>query len=324
MKLLIAGSGKIVQDWLTITKDLKETQLCGITATTRSLAKMQKFASEYGIEEVYTDYDTALKETSADTVYVAVINSLHFEFAKKALLTGKNVICEKPFTVTLEEFLELKKIALDKKLVLVEAITNQYLPNFYLLKKKIKTLGKIRIVSMNYSQYSSRYDAFKKGEILPAFDPKKAGGALMDLNIYNIHLLVGLFGKPKNAKYYANMQRGIDTSGILFLDYGDFKAVLIAAKDAGAPITSTIEGEEKSIVINGPTGEIKSFDLFHNSDHLEHVEKEDYPHRMYDEFVKFEKIIAKHDMKEVEQILDHSEDVMRVLDLAKKSTKAED
>ncbi len=52
---------------------------------------------------------------------------------------------------------------------------------------------------------------------------------LRDLNIYNIHLLVGLFGKPNRVEYLPNVERGVDTSGILVLDYGNFKAVAIGA-----------------------------------------------------------------------------------------------
>ena len=90
---------------------------------------------------------------------------------------------------------------------------------------------------------SHRYNAFKEEKILPVFDPKKGGGALMDLNLYNIHFIVGLFGVPKSVEYLANIQRDVYTSGILLLDYGDFKVLSIAAKDSGAPVTSTIEGE---------------------------------------------------------------------------------
>lgn len=318
MKLLIAGSGKIVQDWLTISSDLPQIELSGITATEHSLDRMNEMAKKYHIGKVYTDYDEALADTDADTVYVAVINSLHYEFTKKALEAGKNVICEKPFTVNIDEFEELKKMALSKNLVLVEAITNQYLPNFKLLKRKLPDLGKIRIVSMNYSQYSSRYDDFKKGIIQPVFDPKKAGGALMDLNVYNIHLLVGLFGMPKKVKYLANIQRGIDTSGILLLDYGDFKAVSIAAKDVGAPVTSTIEGEKMSAVINGPTNTFPSFDTYHNSERLGHFNENDHEHRMYDEFVEFDKMIREHDMAKTKEELEHSEQVMKIIDMARK------
>lgn len=319
MKLLLTGSGKIVQELLTISKDLKNIEFVGISGTVRSKEKVLSLKEKYGMSEAYTDYDKALKETKADTVYIGVPNFLHYSFAKKALEAGKNVICEKPFTVKYSEFADLQKIALDKKLILLEAITIQYLTNYKELKDKVKDLGPIKIVSMNYSQYSSRYDAFKKGEILPVFDPKKGGGALMDLNIYNIHFLVGLFGKPKSVKYLANIQKGVDTSGILLLDYGSFKAVAIGAKDCEAPITSTIEGEDESIVVNGKPNELNSFDIYEHAEHLEHIDDKVYPHRMYEEFVEFARIIDEKDYSAFEKSLIHSDLVMQVLQEAVES-----
>ena len=82
---------------------------------------------------------------------------------------------------------------------MIEAIINQYLENFKVIKDSLSEIGDIKIVNINYSQYSSRYDAFKQGEIAPAFNPEMGGGALRDLNIYNIHLLVGLFGNPNRV-----------------------------------------------------------------------------------------------------------------------------
>lgn len=55
-------------------------------------------------------------------VYVSVPNSLHFEWTKKALLAGKHVLCEKPFTSNADEARELVKLAKEKKLVLLEAV----------------------------------------------------------------------------------------------------------------------------------------------------------------------------------------------------------
>ena len=274
---------------------------------------MGKLQSKYGIKEVYTDYDQALREANVNTVYVGVPNSLHYSFVKKALNAGKNVVCEKLFTVKYDEFKELKELALSKYLVLVEAITNQYLTNYRELKDKVKTLGPVRIVLMNYSQYSHRYDAFKEGKILPVFDPKKGGGTLMDLNIYNIHFLVGLFGMPKSVKYVANIQRGIDTSGMLILDYGDFKAVLIAAKDCAAPVTSLIEGEDGTIVVNGPANVMDSFDIYQGQKETAHVDDKVYPHRMYEEFNELNRMIKDHDMDKTKKMLQHSDEVMQIV-----------
>lgn len=90
---------------------------------------------------------------------------------------------------------------------MLEAITNQYLSNMTFIKEHLDQLGDIKIVECNYSQYSSRYDAFKRGDIAPAFNPKMGGGALRDLNIYNIHFVVGLFGRPKTVQYLANVEK---------------------------------------------------------------------------------------------------------------------
>ena len=41
----------------------------------------------------------------------------------------------------------------------------------------------------------------------------------MDLNVYNIHFVVGLFGAPNKVEYFANIEKGIDTSGVAILEY---------------------------------------------------------------------------------------------------------
>ncbi|MEY8371187.1 Gfo/Idh/MocA family oxidoreductase [Aerococcaceae bacterium 50-4] len=315
MKLGILGAGKIVVDFLSMVHDIPAIQLQALLSSERSLAKNQTMAEEHHIKQVYTDIE-ALLASDIDTVYVALPNHLHYPYAKMALLANKHVICEKPFTLNLQELEELETIALEKDLVLVEAITNQHFKNFAELKADISKLGDIKIVEANYSQYSSRYDAFMAGEILPAFDPKKAGGALMDINIYNVHLLVGLFGSPKSVTYFANIDRNIDTSGMLVMDFGHFKAVCIGSKDTDAPIKSTIQGRNGAIIIDGPTNTLASYDLALRGDAIKTTDHRVHNHRMYEEFVEFEDIIRQHDMDRVKANLTHSKAVMAVIDQA--------
>ncbi len=189
MKLGIVGSGMIVGDLLSFIHDIKDIQLIHISGTRRSEEKLKQLKEEHDFLRYSTDYQNLLDDQEVDTIYVALPNHLHYEYAKRALLANKHVILEKPLTSTYEEAKELQELAILKKLFLWEAITNQYLPNYLKIKELLPELGNIKIVECNYSQYSSRYDAFKEGNILPAFDYKKSGGALMDLNIYNIHLL---------------------------------------------------------------------------------------------------------------------------------------
>lgn len=315
MKLAVLGTGKIVQEFLPMIQQVTGVELVALLSTPRSLDKVKAMQAQYQIQEVYTDYETLLSNATIDTVYVALPNHLHYQYTKEALLKGKNVICEKPFTLNAQQLEELIQIATEKRLILLEAITNQYLNNFLQIKKELAQLGKIKIVECNYSQYSSRYDAFKEGKILPAFDPQKGGGALMDINVYNIHFVVGLFGKPEKVQYLANVERHIDTSGILVLDYGDFKAVCIGAKDSTANIRSVIQGTDGSIEVLGATNEMPRYERRSKTE-VEAMNVNLDKHRMYQEFAKFTEVIDQKDLAFASEKLNHSLTVMQVVDQA--------
>lgn len=318
MKLAVLGTGKIVQEFLPMIQQVTDVELVALLSTPRSLDKAKEMQAQYQVQEVYTDYETLLGNATIDTVYVALPNHLHYQYTKAALLQGKNVICEKPFTLNAQQLQELIQIATEKRLILLEAITNQYLNNFLQIKKDLAQLGKIKIVECNYSQYSSRYDAFKEGKILPAFDPQKGGGALMDINIYNIHFVVGLFGKPEKVQYLANVERHIDTSGILVLDYGAFKAVCIGAKDSTAQIRSVIQGTDGSIEVLGATNEMPRYERRSKTE-IEAVNANLDKHRMYQEFEKFTEVIDQKDLAFALEQLNHSLTVMQVVDQALES-----
>lgn len=319
MKLALLGTGMIVKEVLPVLKEIDGIDLVAILSTPRSIETARELAEIYDLNQATSNYQEILDNPNVDTIYVGLPNHLHYDYAKQALLAGKHVICEKPFTLKASEFEDLVAIAEQRKLFLLEAITNQYLGNFAYIKDNVDKLGDIKIVECNYSQYSSRYDAFKHGEIAPAFNPEMGGGALRDLNIYNIHLIVGLFGKPKTVQYLANVERNVDTSGILIMDYGNFKAVAIGAKDCGAEIKSTIQGNKGSIAVLGPTNAMPEVSMTLNGQETEVVNQNTLNHRMHDEFVAFQDIISNKDWNRQAQALEHSRAVMEVLDMAVES-----
>lgn len=317
MKLAIIGSGMIVKDFLEIMPYLNEVELRAIYGRRGSEKKLNKLKSKHNIKEVFYDYEELLK-SDVDTVYIALPNNLHFEFSKKALEYNKNVIVEKPITSNYKEAKILNDLAREKKLFLFEAITTEYLPNYLKVKELLPTLGDIKIVQCNYSQYSSRYNSFKEGTILPAFDPEFSGGALMDLNIYNIHYVVGLFGKPKNVEYYPNIERKIDTSGILILDYEKFKCVCVGAKDCKAPIANNIQGSNGCIYMDTPVNVCGNFKIIMNDGNTTLINENKYDNRMVSEFIEFINAIKNHDLDMCYKMLEHSLIVSEVQTTARK------
>ncbi len=316
MKLGIIGAGMIVKEFLTITPQLNNIELVAIFGRKSAEEKMNEFKNQYKIDKIYYDYDELLS-SDVDTLYIALPNNLHFEFAKKALEANKNVIIEKPITTNYKEALILGELAKQKNLFIFEAITNQYFPNYKKIKELLPKLGNIKIVQCNYSQYSSRYDKFKDGIVLPAFDPNFSGGALMDLNIYNIHYIVGLFGKPKNIEYYPNIERGIDTSGILILDYEKFKCICIGAKDCKAPIANNIQGDKGCIYQDTPANVCERFELLMNDGTSTLINENNYEHRMVNEFIEFTDMIKNNNLEKCYQMLEHSLIVSEVQTIAR-------
>lgn len=315
MNLGIVGAGMIVKDFLSFTHELPEIKLEAIVA--RNIENLKNLQSMYNIKEIYTDLDKCLSISSIDTIYVAVPNNLHYTVAKKALKAGKNVICEKPFTLNYSEAVDLFQIAESKNLILIEAITNQYLPNYLEIKENLSQIGNIRLVECNFSQLSSRYEAFKKGIIAPVFDKNQGGGVLGDLNIYNIHFVVGLFGAPKNSEYYPNIVREVDTSGILILEYDEFKVVCIAAKDTYNNSYANIQGDKGLIKVIGTLNEVPNYIIKNNEVEMK-VNKNIHKHRMYSEFKKFIDVIDNKDFDFMEKQKEHSLAVMEVIDKSRK------
>lgn len=322
MKVGIVGAGTIVPDFLEASQHICDMQVTSIIGQDNDLKRMEELSSQYNIEYIYTDYQDFLL-SDIDIVYIAVPNHLHYSFAKEALQKNKHVIVEKPFASSYQEAFELINLAQKYNLMIFEAISNQYLPNYLQTKDLLNQLGSIKIVQLNYSQYSRRYDLFKQGTILPVFDPQKSGGALMDINVYNIHFIVGLFGKPQSIIYSANIEKGIDTSGVLLLEYPHFRCVCIGAKDCSCPVSINIQGNQGFIHSDDPSNVYQTFILGMNSGEKTSFSLNQNKNRLYYELEYFINLLKHKDFETLKKANQHTLDVMAILDEARSQVNIE-
>lgn len=318
MKIGILGSGMIVPTHADTVKELDGIEDVAICCVPSQIERAKELQDTYNLKWLYTDYQQMLDNPEIDTIYIAVPNHLHYEMSVKALQAGKYVICEKPFTTTLKQAQHLFEEAKKQKVMIWEAITTIYLPNVLDMKKNLEKIGTIRMAISNYSQYSSRYDAFLEGTVLSAFDPACCGGALEDINIYNLHLLVYLFGKPLQVHYHANIQRNIDTSGMVILEYPTFQAVCIGAKDCGAPSSTQIQGEKGYIRTHTPPFIVESYEWAENKKEPVVINCNDSKQRMKYELLAFEKMMKNQDWNAYEEAKKHTLTVVEVAQMARK------
>lgn len=315
MKLAVIGTGKIINDALIAIKEAGDIELAAILARPHSREKGLELASSHGIPALYTDYDELLDQTYIDTVYIGLINSVHYEYARRALEKGKNVILEKPFTGTLEEAEDLFRIADEKGCFIFEAITVLHNSVFEKMREILPKLGSIRLMQANYSQYSSHYDRYLAGDVDPSFDPVCLGGALRDINIYNIHFVVGLFGVPHSAEYYFNTgYNGVDTSGVLVMEYDGFIAVCTAAKDSDSPCFVSVQGEKGYMRVNDKPNSAADLTVVIREDTDGEVHFTEEPqHRMTREFLDFSRMIDSGDRESADFYNKKTLEVMKVL-----------
>lgn len=319
MKIGIIGSGGIVGVAL---EALAHSETCRATAMycrEVDVERGRELQEKYGIGQLYTDMDAFLKDDSYDVAYVGVINSLHYEYTRRALKAGKHVICEKPFTSTAWQARELIDLAKKKKRFLFEAIMLRYSENYEEIRRQLPKLGKITLIQCNYSQYSSRFDKYLEGVVLPAFNPELAGGCIYDINIYCIQFVIGLFGAPQKIKYMANLgENGIDTSGILCMDYGDFKAVCVGAKDSDSPARCVIQGYKGYINMKSLPGNVQNVYLALRGEKEKCIDVKPMGNPMLNEMEKISSIIESGDLDTCYRYMEITYSVMQVLENARR------
>ena len=182
---------------------LPEFELCMISTSNPEAARLVN--TRYPETKVVPDAKQILEEKDIELVFILTPNQTHYELAKAALLAGKNVVVDKPFTVTIQEADELIELAKKQGKLLTVYQNRRWVADFKTVKKIISG-GKLgRIV-----EYTACYDRY-----VPYIRPKKwkedgnlaASGVLYDLGSHLIDQALQLFGMPEKVSCKIQYQR---------------------------------------------------------------------------------------------------------------------
>lgn len=219
--------------------------------------KVNAFADKYNIEHRFTDYKELADSGLIDAIYIAVPNGLHHEIGKYFLERSIPTLLEKPLASNAREVKELVALAREKDVYFHEGLVSLFGPNYKVVKENLGLVGKIRQVNLNFSKYSSRYDAYLRGENPTTFRNDLSNGATMDLGVYCVGFAIGLFGKPQEilatAALLPGNAGGADAAGSSIYKYEDFIVNLNYSKVSDARPTAEICGELGTIIVNHPS-----------------------------------------------------------------------
>ncbi len=249
VRFAAVGTGRITRHFLEAAQAVPS--LCFVGVYSRDRARAEAFGAEFGAVKTWGSLEELAADTAVDAVYVASPNVCHCEQSILFLNAGKHVLCEKPAASHAREWARMCAAADRAGVYLTEAMLTPYLPAFQKLQEWLPRVGQVRQVHFHYSQYSSRYDNFKKGIVENAFCPALSNGALMDIGVYCAYALVALFGVPNKVLADAVfLENGLDGAGMVTAHYDGMQAHLTYSKINDGTGPSVILGESGAIEID--------------------------------------------------------------------------
>ena len=323
LKIGMIGTNFISDDFCEAAAQVPGAELFAVYS--RKQETGDAFAAKHNIPRVYTDYDEFL-DSGLDAVYVASPNFAHCSQTLKALDHKKHVLCEKVMAVNEAEVRSMIDCARRNQVVLLEAMRPDFDPAFDIVEQNLNRIGRLRRATFEFCQYSSRYDKFREGIVMNAFDPTLGNAAVMDIGVYCIHSLVRLFGMPQEIQAFSTkLSNDFDGSGIVLMKYETMIAEAVYSKISVSVNPSVIQGEDGSILIDYISKPEKiCLQLREGArDTLEGAGREILPfipadNNMIYEIQEFIKLISENNI--AHKYLQYSLDTIRVIDEVRRQT----
>jgi predicted dehydrogenase len=246
----ILGAAHIVPNALIKpAQQLTEVAVDAIAA--RDPARARAFALMHGIPCVMGSYDEVVGASDIDAIYIPLPNSLHCEWAIRALRAGKHVLCEKPLAANEREAERMAQVAQATGLVLAEALHYRYHPLTSRVYQLLHdgTIGRIAEMECHFSVPSLPMNI--------RFDWDLAGGVTMDLGCYLLNMIYYFSGcRPRVRKATALIgPPNIDVAMEAILELKDGTTARMTcsmAPDAPAEAGFAAKGECGELLVTNP------------------------------------------------------------------------
>lgn len=245
MRWGILATGGIAAAFTADLVDLPDAEVVAVASRSEPSAKA--FAERFGIPRAYGSWSALAEDEDIDVIYVATPHAAHRAAAGLCLEAGRNVLCEKAFTLNSREALELVALAEEHDVFLMEAMWMYCHPLMRRLTGMVNdgAIGEVRTVQADFGL---------AGPFPPSHrlrDPAQGGGALLDLGVYPVSFAHLLLGEPSDIAARAVLsEEGVDlqTGALLSWDSGAL-ATLHCSIAGGTGITASVTGSQGRIDI---------------------------------------------------------------------------
>jgi len=217
----------------------------------RDLARAEVFARDMGVEQAVAGYEAVIDSPEIDAVYVALPNSHHARWTRRALEAGKAVLCEKPLCTSPAETEEVLATAASTGSLLWESFVFPFHPQHRRLLELLASgaIGEVReLVSPFHFVLSRSVDIRLSGDL--------AGGALADVGCYPVRLAQEVLNtrdpSPDEVAGFATGNGEVDTETIAVVDYGSQRLTLGCSFTRAFDVFTRVLGTEGQIHLANP------------------------------------------------------------------------
>lgn len=160
--------------------------------------RVQEKAKLYNVKHIFTDYKKMLELPELDAVSVCTWNEQHAPCTIAALNAGKNVLCEKPTSISVKEAMDMKKAADNNGKLLMIGFVRRYGNDCKILKGFIDKdfLGELYYAKATYLRKIGNPGGWFGNKAL------SGGGPMIDLGVHVIDFVKYVMGNPKAVSVY--------------------------------------------------------------------------------------------------------------------------
>tara|TARA_B110000858_G_C17778351_1_gene463436 strand:+ start:977 stop:1957 length:981 start_codon:yes stop_codon:yes gene_type:complete len=190
----VIGTGHMANIFAESIQETDNAKLVAVSSRTKK--SLEIFGDRFNIKENlrFISNEEICKSEDIDAIYISTLNNTHFDLIKLCAINKKNILCEKPFCLNLNEAKELQKIIIINKVMFFEAIAYLSHPqtSFILDLVNNDEIGEITSIESTFG--------FKVRKIDPEsrlFNKKLGGGAILDVGCYPMSF-ISLFLENEN------------------------------------------------------------------------------------------------------------------------------
>lgn len=242
----VLGPGRIAASFGASVRDHTSSVIHAVAS--RDEARARAFAAEFGAVRVHAGpdaYAALAADPEVDAIYVATPHSHHRDHALLAIAGGKPVLVEKPMAFSAREAREIVDAARAAGVFAMEAMWTRFLPHMVEARRLVAdgALGDVLSVSADFG-FRNAFDPASR-----LFDPALAGGALLDIGVYPVHLVHDMLGAPESVSATGSLApSGVDYAATVVLDYpGAAHAVAATSMLVDTPCLAVVAGTEARI-----------------------------------------------------------------------------